>query len=97
MLTRNALFCSLLLALTPSCLFVDIQTPLDTDLDNTKLGSKVGESSLQSVLGITAWGDAGIQAAAEAGGITNITHADRKIFTILAGLYYKQTTVVYGD
>ena len=86
-----------LLALTPGCVLTDIQGPLDTNLDNTKLGDKVGEASFESVLWIAAWGDAGIQAAAKQGGITNITHADRKIFSVLFGLYYKQTTVVYGD
>ena len=93
----SALALAAVLAVTPSCLLVDIQTPLDTDLDRTKLGSKVGEASFQSVLGAVAWGDAGIQAAAEQGGITTINHADQKIYSVLLGVYYRQTTVVYGD
>ena len=88
---------SALLLLSSSCVLMDVKIPLDTDLDNTKLGSKVGESSLQSVMWIAAWGDAGTQAAAEQGGITNITHADRKVFVVLFGLYTRETTVVYGD
>lgn len=87
----------LLLALTPSCVYSSIQVPLDTDLNQTLLGDKVGESSFQSVMWVAAWGDAGTQAAAEQGGITTIRHADRKVYSILFGLYYKQTTVVYGD
>ena len=59
-----------LVALTPGCVLTDIQAPLDTDLDNTRLGDKVGEASFESVLWVAAWGDAGIQAAAKQGGIT---------------------------
>ena len=86
-----------LLALTPGCVYTSVQIPLDTNLNQTKLGDKVGESSFQSVLWVAAWGDAGTQAAAEQAGITTINHADRKIYSILFGLYYKQTTVVYGE
>ena len=93
---RTLLGATLLLT-AAGCAFTDVKIPLDTDLDNTKLGTKVGESSSQSVLWMVAWGDAGIQAAAKQGGLTNITHADRKIFNVLFGLYTRQTTVVYGD
>ena len=86
-----------LLALTPGCVYSSIQIPLDTDLNQTQLGDKVGESSFQSVLWVAAWGDAGTQAAAQQGGLKTIHHADRKIYSILFGLYYKQTTVVYGE
>ena len=86
-----------LLALTPGCVYSSVQVPLDTDLNETKLGDKIGESSFKSVLWLVAWGDAGTQAAAEQGGLTTIRHADRKVYSVLFGLYYKQTTVVYGD
>jgi hypothetical protein len=77
--------------------FVNIKVPLDTDLDRTQLGTKVGESSAQSVLWLVFWGDAGTQAAAKQGEITTITHADRQLFTILFGIYARETTIVYGD
>ena len=77
--------------------FVNIKVPLDTDLDRTQLGTKVGESSAQSVLWLVFWGDSGTQAAAKQGGITTITHADRQLFTILFGIYARETTIVYGD
>jgi hypothetical protein len=77
--------------------FVNVKIPLDTDLDRTELGTKVGEASAQSVLWVVLWGDSGTQAAAEQGGITVITHADRQIFTILFGIYARETTIVYGD
>ena len=77
--------------------FVNIKIPLDTDLDRTELGSKVGEASSQSVLWLVFWGDAGTQAAAKQGGITIITHADQQLLTILFGVYGRETTIVYGD
>lgn len=85
------------LALVAGCAYTNVMIPLDTNLDRTELGAKTGEASSESVLWLFAWGDAGTQAAAKEGGITTIRHADRRIFSILFGLYYKQTTVVYGD
>jgi hypothetical protein len=81
----------------PSCILTNIQVPLDTDLQNTDLGDKKGESSYQSILGLVAWGNAGTQAAASDGNITTLKHADPKIFSVLWGVYYRQTTVVYGN
>ena len=95
---RRSTSCLALLALTllPSCVYTNVQIPLDTDLNNTQLGDKTGTSSFVSILGLFAWGDAGTQAAAEQGGITTLTHADQRVFAILP-FYYKQTTVVYGN
>jgi hypothetical protein len=76
---------------------MNVVQPLDTDLATTELGSKVGKSEAQSILGLVAWGDAGTQAAARAGGIKTLRHADTQIFSILAILYTRQTTIVYGD
>jgi len=86
----------LALPLFTAC-FVNVKIPLDTDLDRTQLGAKVGESSAQSVIWLFEWGDAGTQAAAKQGGITTITHADRELFVLLFGIYAKTTTIVYGD
>jgi hypothetical protein len=51
-----ALWCALA---SSGCAYYNVTTPLDTDLDRTQLGSKVGESRAQSVLWLAAWGDAG--------------------------------------
>lgn len=80
-----------------SCIYMDVSQPLDRDLDKTELGNKVGEASAYSILWAVAWGDAGTKAAAENGNIHTITHADRRRFGILFGLYAKETTIVYGD
>tara|TARA_R110002094_G_scaffold153245_7_gene140786 strand:+ start:1471 stop:1764 length:294 start_codon:yes stop_codon:yes gene_type:complete len=79
------------------CVLTNIQVPLDTDLQDTDLGDKTGESSYMSILGLVAWGNAGTQAAAADGNITTLKHADQQIFSILWGIYYRQTTVVYGN
>ena len=79
------------------CVFTDVKIPLDTNLEETKLGTKTGEASSQSVLWLVAWGDSGTQAAAQEGGITTVLHADQEIFSVLFGLYSRQTTIVYGD
>lgn len=84
-------------AALPGCLYANFKTPLDTDLQQTELGSKTGEASWQSILWLVAWGDAGTQAAAQDGGLSVINHADRKILSVLFGLYAKETTIVYGD
>lgn len=93
------LFASLLLLSTSTlqgCLFANVTTPLDTDLNNTVLGDKKGESSNYAVLGLVAWGDGGTKAAAEQGGITTLTHADQRIYQVLWGVFTKRTTIVYG-
>ncbi|MBU0485704.1 MAG: TRL-like family protein [Proteobacteria bacterium] len=79
------------------CIYSHVQWPLDTDFDSTSLGTKVGRSHIQSVFWLFAWGDGGSKAAAEDGGITIINHADTEVTVVLFGLYYKVTTVVYGD
>jgi len=93
-LSLVAALCSLSLS---SCLYVNTTTPLDINLDKTHLGDKVGEASLQSVLWLVTWGDAGTKAAADNGGITQINHADRRTRVYFFGIYARYTTVVYGD
>ncbi len=75
---------------------ISIRTPLDTNLDETKLGDKVGRAHWQSILGLVAWGDSGVAAAAKDGGITTATHADQEMLAILFFVYYRQTTVLHG-
>jgi hypothetical protein len=85
-----------IIALT-GCLYADIKTPLDIDADKTAIGSKVGKSTIESVLWLVAWGDASTDAAAKNGNISVIYHMDRESFSILFGLYSKSTTIVYGE
>jgi hypothetical protein len=92
----RASFLTLIFLLVPGC-YINTMIPMDHDLDQTELGSKVGRASVKSVLWAVAWGDAGTQAAAAEGGLKTINHADREIFVVLGGVYARMTTVVYGD
>lgn len=56
---------------------------------------KTGEACAASVLGIAAFGDASIKAAAAAGGITTITAIDTSQMGIL-GIYASHCTLVRG-
>lgn len=96
---RKAATIALLLGtlLMSGCLYTDIQRPLGTEYHQTELGTKIGEANSYSLLWLFAWGDAGTKAAADAGQVKVIRHADIKVFSILFGLYARVTTVVYGD
>ncbi len=83
--------------LLPGCVYAHVKQPLDTDLQATRLGSKVGKASNHAVLWLVAWGDASTQAAAQHGGITTINHADSEWLSVLWFVYGRQTTIVYGD
>jgi len=71
--------------------------PLDTDVKETVLGSKIGKSQSQSILWLVAWGDAGTAAAAKNGNIKKITHLDLEYYSVLFGLYSQRQTIAYGD
>jgi hypothetical protein len=93
----SAIFLFLASFLVSGCVYSNIQRPLTTEFNKTELGTKTGQSNAYSVLWLVAWGDAGTKAAAEKGDIKVIRYADSKQFSILLGLYFKGTTVVYGD
>ena len=79
------------------CAYVNTKTPLDEDLNETRLGTKVGTAEAQSVLWLVAWGDASYAAAAKNGNIQILRHADQEVFTVLFGLYTRWRVIVYGD
>jgi len=83
--------------LMTGCVYSNIKTPLDTDLDKTEMGTKVGEASIYSVLWLISWGDSSTAAAAKEGGMSTVNHMDRQIYSVLFGLYSRTTTIVYGD
>ncbi len=63
---------------------------------SNELGNKVGTANNVSVLGIVAVGEAGINQAAKAAGITKISHVDVKTFSIL-GIFTTYKYFVYGE
>jgi hypothetical protein len=95
-LTRIAAVFIITLSLS-GCLYTKIRVPLDDDVWETKLGSRVGVASTHSVLWLFAWGDAGTKDAAKNGDITVVHHMDLGITSYLAGLYTRRDTIVYGD
>ena len=86
-----------LLVMISACAYTKIQIPMDSDFDQTQLGSKEGRSHTTTILYLVSWGNGGTKAAAEDGGIKIIRHADREIFSTMFGFYTRITTVVYGD
>ena len=86
-----------LLGVAPGCLYANFRTPLDTNLQETRLGDKVGTSERKAVLWLFMWGDAGTQAAARNGGLRVIHHADHEILSVLFGLYFRERLVLYGE
>lgn len=79
-----------------ACVYTHVTMPLSTELSETNLGDKKGESSMYSLFWLFAWGDAGAAKAAEKGGITVLTHMDRDFEMVLFGVYTRVTTVLYG-
>ncbi|MCM1035080.1 MAG: TRL-like family protein [Paludibacter sp.] len=63
---------------------------------SNSLGRKCGTAKTVSVLGIVAVGDAGVQQAAMMGGITKISHVDKKVVSVL-GLFTVNKYYVYGE
>lgn len=94
---KKALALVLISLSATSCLYVNIIDPLDTNVEKTNLGSKIGRSSSKCILWSVMWGDAGIQAAARNGGLTTINHLDQEYQAYFFGIYTKVTTIAYGE
>lgn len=70
------------------------KAPLDAG--TTAKAGKRGEACAQNVLGAVAWGDASIDTAKKAGGITQVATVEY-LHTRVLGYYAKFCTVVHGD
>jgi hypothetical protein len=69
----------------------------DGPVSNPSVSSiKSGESCAKSVLGLVAFGDASIEAAKKAAGISKVATVDHKTTNILY-FYGEYCTVVYGE
>jgi len=84
-------------AVMSGCLYTKVKAPLDIDTAQTQLGEKVGRASTHCVAWLFAWGNSGVKAAADNGGIATINHLDTEYCFVLFGLYSRQTTIAYGD
>jgi len=75
-------------------LYSDLKAPL---IATSNAGAtKVGSAQATSILGIIATGDASIDAAAKAAGISKIHHVDEHVTNIL-GIIATYKVVVYGE
>lgn len=75
-------------------LYTDVKSGVA--VTSNELGSKIGRSSANNILGIFAIGDASIQVAARSAGITKISHVDQRQSSIL-GIFSTYETIVYGE
>jgi hypothetical protein len=81
-------------------LFTHIKAPLQTNFSETPVGDREGSGSTQYFLVpfffvSAAWAEAGIEEAAEDGGIENVHYADYEYLSVL-GLYRRFTVTAHG-
>ena len=79
----------------PMGLYSEISAPLSTE-GTIEVGSKKGEATAKTILGLVATGDCSIAAAAKNGGLSTIKHIDYKYKNIL-GIVQETTVIVYGE
>ena len=76
--------------------FSQFNAPLTTEFDQTAAnGLSTGEAASTSVLGLVAYGDCSLDAAAKAGGLSTIEYCDYSYLNVL-GVYQKFTVVAHG-
>jgi len=76
--------------------FMNIEAPLDITFDNTQIGPKRGESQSIAILGLFAFGDASVAAAAKNGLIEKLDHTGYSVLNIL-GIVTIWKTIAYGE
>lgn len=68
---------------------------MDYAAPNATLGSKTGESTCKTILGIVNWGDCSLRTAMKNGRISRVTAADWEKHFVL--IYGEKTLRVYGN
>lgn len=61
-----------------------------------RTGDKAGTACATGILALVAWGDASLDAAKKAGGISEVHSVEFKPTAIVFGAYYQACTVVHG-
>lgn len=77
-------------------IYSGIAAPLDVDPQNSDMGSKTGEASSMPILGLFAFGDCSVEAAAKKGGIKTVKHLDYRYMNVLF-IFQNFTVVAHGD
>ncbi|MDD2597814.1 MAG: TRL domain-containing protein [Kiritimatiellae bacterium] len=79
------------------CVYSNVRVPMSKNFQNTQRVDKTGQATSRSVAWLVAWGDAGLQAAAEEGDLQTLEYVDYQFVNVIFGLYMSQTTIVYGN
>ena len=79
----------------PVGMIAKVKAPLSTD-GNWNAGMKAGSAAVQCVLGLYAWGDCSITAAAENGGLKRVDYVDYDYDNIL-GIWQRAKVTAYGE
>jgi hypothetical protein len=83
-------------------LFTEYHAPATADPGPFRLGPKVGRARTSAVRDpifteiLVSWGDASVEEASRAAGITKVSHVDYRLMSVLS-IYLEFETVVYGD
>lgn len=86
--------CAVVASPTTGLLYTKVQGPITTG--NGIKTSKTGQACATNILGLISTGDASIDAAKKAGGITNVSSVDHDSTSVLM-VYGQYCTVVKGD
>jgi hypothetical protein len=86
--------CAMVKAPLTGMVYTSMNAPLAVTSNSGS--SKVGSAKASSLLGIIATGDASVDAACKAAGITKIHHVDEKVSSIL-GIIATYEVMVYGE
>lgn len=86
--------CAMVSSPVTAFVYTDVKAPVA--VTSNSISSKVGSAEAVSYLGIVAIGDASVETAAKAAGITKIHHVDAHATNIL-GFFAKYKIYVYGE
>jgi hypothetical protein len=80
--------------------YTEVTSPaqyLSVALDKEAQPLRKGEASNMAFLGLFAFGDAGVNAAMQNGGIKKVHHVDHTIQHFLYAIFARNKTIVYGE
>lgn len=80
----------------PGCIRQNYTLNKDVNVP-TNIGSKSGEACIEGWFGLYTTGNAGIQAAAAAGGIRTVKAVDYEVYAFLGFVHTRLCTIVHGD
>lgn len=79
------------------CMYTQIAEPTLIDIDNNIGGQKSGRACQSWVMGLVYTGDASVDAAKKAGGVTKVHNVDNTTNAIFGFIWGERCTIVYGE